>query len=868
MILSNKLGLSVAMALLLGGAAISAPTRQDAEAAPADKADLSEAKADKAAKKKDENKKDKTLEELVKDMDAHEGIFTLYKNKKSGSLSMAIREDQLNQEFLYFAFVQNGVLEAFHRRGSQLAQDVIEIRKYYDRIEFVKKNTSFIMNPDSPLANGGQANITDAVLATAKIKGTSKDGKRFLISADGLFQTEALARISYNLNPRAKPFEQFSLGKLAKDKVKYGYMGVYPENMNVRTDYVYQNPKPWVSGSDRVADARSTTITVQHSFLTIPDNDFVPRRDDQRVGYFGAQITDLNSFEFMPYRDLISRWHLVKKDPGAALSEPVEPIVWWIENTTPLEYREVMKEGVLAWNSAFETAGFKNAIVVKIQPDDAEWSAEDVRYNVVRWSNTPGAGSAFGPSYINPRTGQIMGGDVMFEHSFVSSYAFRGDVLGNPDAYEETSHAPHDINASTMRCSRGHEMREMVNFGHVAMTAMGLDVSAKRKVIDQMLMELMLHEVGHALGLMHNMKASNLISNDDVHNESITQGMTTGSVMDYTALILAKPGQTQGDYFTTKPGPYDDWAIQFGYDPAIEGDARDALLARSTERELMFGNDADDMRSPGSGIDPRVNVWDMSSDSIGFSEDQFELVNEVTPMLMDKIADDGESWAKLRAATGTMIGYKSRPTATIANFIGGVEVNRSVQGQPGAEQPYVPIDEATQRRAMRILAEHVLAPGAFDLPTELITHSAMQRRGFDHFGGTEDVKLHQNINRVQQVVFSRLLNPTVMLRLTDTQMYGNTYSVDEMMNDLSDAVFEADLKTSVNSRRQNLQNVYVNQLVGIMGSSAHDPRAKAATFMQLKRIENWMDKSRARDGSTKAHRAYLAHLIAKAMDTN
>jgi hypothetical protein len=219
---------------------------------------------------------------------------------------------------LYFAFVQNGVLEAFHRRGSPIAQDVIELRRYYDRIEFVKKNTSYYIDPNSPLANGGMANISDAVLASAEISAKSEDGKSFLIDADGLFQTEALAQLSYNLNPLSKPFEQFSLGKLAKDKVKYVYVGVYPTNMNVRTDYVYQNAKPYVSGSSRVADARSTTITVQHSFLDIPENDYVPRYDDQRVGFFGAQVTDLNSFDFMPYRDLISRWHLVNKDPSAA----------------------------------------------------------------------------------------------------------------------------------------------------------------------------------------------------------------------------------------------------------------------------------------------------------------------------------------------------------------------------------------------------------------------------------------------------------------------------------------------------------------------------------------------------------------------
>ena len=136
------------------------------------------------------------------------------------------------------------------------------------------------------------------------------------------------------------------MGKLAKNKTKYTSIGAFPENLNIMADFVYNNPKPFVRGGDAVTDARSTTVTVQHSLLAVPDNDYAPRLDDARVGYFGAKVTDLNSLDITPYRDLISRWNLIKKDPDAALSEPVTPITWWIENTTPVRYREIMKEGI------------------------------------------------------------------------------------------------------------------------------------------------------------------------------------------------------------------------------------------------------------------------------------------------------------------------------------------------------------------------------------------------------------------------------------------------------------------------------------------------------------------------------------------
>ncbi len=859
------------LSLLLSSAFTASAIQEESEEPAAQTEDTSdEAKSNDDEDEEAEEEPD-TLEVVVEDMEYFPGIFDLYRDTENGSLHMAIKQSQIDKEFLYFATINNGVLEAWSRRGRPVAQDLIEVRRYFDRIDFVKKNTNYVIDPDSALANGGMANITDAVLASADIIATSEDEESFLINADGLFQTEALARITYGLNPERPSYKQFNIGRLSEDKVKYTHVGVYPENLNVLADFVYENSEPYVGGSPRVADARATTISVQHSFVKMPDNDFVPRLDDHRVGYFQAQATDLNSYELTPYRDFINRFHLVKKDPDAALSEPVEPIVWWIENTAPLEYRERLKEGVLAWNSSFEKAGFKNAIVVKQQPDDVDWNAEDIRYNVIRFSNTPNAGSAFGPNYVNPLTGQILGGDVMFEHSFLSISALRDDILANPEGFLESFLASDDEHEhqhlnKLMRCSKGYHMREMVNFGHLALSAMNATVSEKRKIIDQMLMELMLHEVGHVLGLSHNMKASNYRSVEDVLDGDETQGITTASIMDYTALVINKPGEEQGDFFATKPGPYDDWAIQFGYDPDLEGEAREKHLARSTEPQLMFGNDADDMRSPGSGIDPRVNIWDMSDDSIAFAEYQFELIDEVTPLLKDKLNEPGETWAKLRVATSTMITYKARPAAAVASYIGGVEVTRFDQGQESDSPPYVPVPMDRQKDAMEILGEYIFAPDAFSLPDELVQYSLMQRRGFAHWGNNEDPKLHQLVLGVQKTALARLLNPTVMLRLSDTTLYGNEYTVEEMTSDLTDAIFKDDIKSTINSHRRLLQHDYVEQLIGILEGESHDPLAKAAIFTQLTQIYDWVTSGRVKDAASKSHRAYLAYLINESLD--
>ena len=195
-------------------------------------------------------------------------------------------------------------------------------------------------------------------------------------------------------------------------------------------DLAYDNPAPFNGGGKDITDARYVRVRMQHSFIEIPKNDYRPRKDDARVGYFMQERNDQTSKKVLPYQDMINRWNLKKKDPNAALSEPVEPIVWWVENTTPVEYRDAIVEAGLKWNEAFEKAGFKNAVVMKIMPDNADWDPADIRYNVIRWvsSPTPQYG-AIGPSFVNPKTGQILGADITIEWGAGSIYPLYYDLF-------------------------------------------------------------------------------------------------------------------------------------------------------------------------------------------------------------------------------------------------------------------------------------------------------------------------------------------------------------------------------------------------------------------------------------------------------
>ena len=307
--------------------------------------------ADASAKEEKE-----TIASLTEDAERKDGLFTFFRDRETGSVHMLIRPDQIDNEFIYLATYENGVIEAGHVRGLFVANRIISLRRHFDRIEFVGENTGFYYDPDNALSRAAEANISPAVLAVADIAAEDDDG--ILIKVDDVFLSEALHQVKRSPDPDAKPAETFALGSLSKDKSKLIDIRAYPLNVDVSVEYVYDNAAPVARGQRDVTDARAVSARLQHTFVEMPDNDYVARRDDARVGYFTNEVTDLTSDSAAPWRDVIRRWHLVKKTPGADLSEPVEPITWWIENTTPVEFRDTIEKAALAWNQAFESAGF------------------------------------------------------------------------------------------------------------------------------------------------------------------------------------------------------------------------------------------------------------------------------------------------------------------------------------------------------------------------------------------------------------------------------------------------------------------------------------------------------------------------------
>jgi hypothetical protein len=814
----------------------------------------------------------KTIASTVKSMKKMDGLFAIYQDTTTGSLMMSVPKTKIGKEFIYFTHVVDAPVAVGAFRGAFGTNNTFKIDKQFNKLAFITQNPSYWFDSGHALSRAASANISPAVVAVQEI--VAEDSANYLIKADDLFMTEAFTQVKPSPTPGAPPGAQFTLGGLSKAKTRVTRVKNYPANTDVTVDYVYENPSPVNFGGADITDARNVSIVVQHSLIEMPTDDYVPRFDDPRVGFFTQQQTDMVSVSAAPYRDLINRWKLVKKDPNAAVSEPVEPITWWIENTTPVEFRDVIYKAAMKWNGPFEAAGFRNAVVVKVQPDDADWDAGDIRYNVLRWTSSPNPPfGGYGPTFVNPRTGQILGADIMLEYIFVTNRvrqekAFATAALDLPNA-DQTEF-------DGKKCDYADQLQLNVMTGMAALRAQGATQIEMRDYINQAITGLILHEMGHTMGLNHNMKASQMLSPADINNESITgEKGVMGSVMDYEIVNLAKKGQHQGDYFSSRPGPYDYWAIQFGYatplsDPLAEKQRVDALLARSTEPGLAFGNDADDMRSPGGGIDPRVNVNDMTSDAIGYMSDRFDVISDLMSTLQTRYAVPNQSYHEMRNAYLVLTAQMNSASTVISRYIGGVYVNRAFVGQPGATKPFTPVSRADQKRAMASLAKNVFAPTAFSTPADLYSYLQMQRRGFGFFGLPEDPKIQDRVLTIQRGVLTHLLNPRVMTRITDSRLYGNEYPLAEEMADLTSAIFDADARTNVNTFRQNIQMEYVNRLVAIISTAKanYDYPSQSAALASLRSIQSKLAGKTGMNAETAAHTRNVLFTIEKALKTD
>ncbi|QTD57467.1 zinc-dependent metalloprotease [Parasphingorhabdus cellanae] len=874
--------------LIVPVAAIAAPDIETNDAAPLQQDDDEECVGDDCEnedgaedgeKKEKKKPKIKTIAEFIKGKKRISGLFSFYRDQETGIVYMEVTAEQLGPEYIYHNYVHSGVsgflgrLTGLRSAGDMLDNYVISMRRRYKSIDIIQRNTGYVYDEDSTLGLGGRTNIPDSVMATLSIVAKNKNDTRFIVSANGLFKGKDLFRIG---EASALLSIIGIVPKLNKQKSNIQLVRNYPENSEILSEYIFDFSK----------GAPPTSVIVQHSFARMPPKGFEPKQEDARIGYFTVRRTNLSTTKDIPYEDRIRRWRLEKKQPEAAISEPVKPITYWIENTTPHEYRDTIREAGLSWNPVFEAAGIKNAIEIKVQPDDATWDAGDIRYNVIQWVSSPNPlYSGYGPSIVNPRTGEILAANIVIEHNHVRRNKMLNGIFNRSgkaatmSGVELPEHLPEQLieELGNEKNLFSHALLQVQDFAHlIALTkgaaGKGDDGDPMDRIIKDSLRYIVMHEIGHTLGLTHNMKASYYRSVEELTKMDTSIGEreknhpTSGSVMDYPAPNILPEQNADMSYFPSGPGPYDYWAIRFGYDERMRDAAyRAEHLAKSGSSGLLFGNDMDAMRTPARGADPRIMAFDMSSQPVLFAVGQMQLIDEARKTLVDKLIKPGEPWDALVRANNILHTIYRQHAATISRYVGGVYIDRSPKGQSAVgPNPFVPVPLEEQKYAMAMLAQHIFAPNALQLPENLLPYLMPQRRGQS---GIETPEVHSDALQIQSSVLDYLLHQKVLSRIIDSAQYGNGYTFDIMLDDLTSAIFEADMRGPVNIYRQNLQTAYVNKLLNIVEKKSGYEAVIAGTYGQVTKIDKMMrSKARSGDPSTRTHREYLRQIIKTALD--
>jgi len=822
----------------------------------------------------------KPFADVIRGAKQDDGLFPIW--RKDEKVWLEIPKTALNKPFLFTVNIANSVGE----RGlyaSQMGADwMAEFRKVGNQIQLIALNTKFRALGEQGSKRAVEQAFSPSLLG-AGVVASAEHPERKSVLIDAAFLLSDIPGYSTRLEFAYRL--PFALDR-ANSSIEASRADAGLSTLTARVHFATPRipapslvpaPVPVPTPPQATPDPRSLFVNYVYNFAALPETPMAARSTDPRLGHFAESFTDLGAdTKPNPRVHYVSRWRLEKKDPAAALSEPVKPIVYWMDKNIPAKYRPAVEAGIVEWNKAFEKIGFKNAVLAKQQPDDADWDNMDAGHASIRWFVGADVGFAIGPSHTDPRSGEILDADIGMSDVFVrGGRAFISEDLGSGAAQRAAQ-------SKIAFGGHGHQHDELCTYAHEAAEEMGfaLDVLEARgdiapdspeadAFIQARIKDVIMHEVGHTLGLKHNFKASTTITQAQLKDKGYTESQgISGSVMDYNAYNIAAKGEPQASLNNTTLGAYDYWAIEYAYKPIAAADEKAELAriaARSTEPALAYADDAD-AGGGNEGMDPLANRFDLGDDPLAYYKKRLKLSQELWARVQDRKPVAGDDPLRQRRSILSGFAQLARASELVGKYVGGMHVLRDLPGSTGRAN-FTPVEPAKQREALQFLATGLFSVDSFKFRPEFLSTLTVDYNEWDRGG---PLNVPAAVARVQLVALDRLLAPGTASRLLDLSSYvavdkrKGLISLSEVYGTLNHTIW-AELKSGaeIDRLRRNLQREHLKRLQVVLtrAPATLPPDALSLARLHATQLQSDLRAAVAKGGLSVESRAHLAESL-------